>query len=58
MVLCSLLTGRLLLVVWMGNKSAAAEKVVVGKFLGEDILDKETFVEEGRIIQESNIQTL
>ena len=42
----------------VNGKSAAAEKVVVGKFLGEDILDKETFVEEGRIIQESNIQTL
>ena len=35
-----------------GGKSAAAEKVVVKKLLGEDILDKKTFVKEARIIQE------
>ena len=35
-----------------GGKSAAAEKVVAKKLLDEDILDKKTFVKEGRIIQE------
>ena len=35
-----------------GGKSAAAEKVVVKKLHGEDILDKKTFVKEARIIQE------
>ena len=35
-----------------GGKSAAAENVVVKKLLGDDILDKKTFVKEARIIQE------
>ena len=49
MVLCSLLTGRLFLV-QVGNP--AVEKVIVKKLLGEDKLDKKTFLKEARIIQE------